>query len=88
MQHPTIRARRIKAPRIEPMTMPAIAPPLSPPLPCPAAPAVALGVLELVVVGKMLPRDVVMGNLTFEHLDSVFEFTQHESVELGELAAQ
>lgn len=70
------------------MTIPAIAPPLSPPLPRPAAPAVALGVLELVEDGKMLPRDVVTGSLTFEHLVSVLELTQQESVELGELAAQ
>jgi hypothetical protein len=68
--------------------MPAIAPPPRPLLLPPAAPAVAFGVLELVDDGKMLPREVVTGSLTFEHLVSVLEFTQHESVELGELAAQ
>lgn len=45
--------------------------------------------LVLVDEGKMLPRELVaIGSLTFEHLDSVLEFMQHESVELGELAAQ
>jgi hypothetical protein len=68
--------------------MPAIAPPPRPLLLPPGAPDVAPGVLELVEVGKMLPRDVVTGSLTLEHLVSVLEFAQHESVEFGELAAQ
>lgn len=69
--------------------MPAIAPPPSPLLLPAAAPPVELGVLELVEDGKRLPREfVATGNFTFEHLVSVFELTQHESVELGELAAQ
>jgi hypothetical protein len=68
--------------------MPAMAPPLRPLLLPPTAADVTRGVLELVEDGKMLPRDVVTGSLTLEHLASVLEFTQHESVELGELAAQ
>jgi hypothetical protein len=75
MQHPMTTARRTKAPTIEPMTIPAIAPPLSPRLlpPAVAAPLVALGVLELVDDGNMLPNDVVIGSLTLEHLVSVLE---------------
>lgn len=69
--------------------MPASAPPLRPFLLPPTAPPVGVDVLVLVDEVKMLPRELVaVGSLTFEHLASVPEFTQHESVELGELAAQ
>lgn len=70
--------------------MPASAPPLSPFFPpAAAAPPVGVDVLVLVDEVKMLPKELVtVGSLTFEHLVSVLELTQHESVELGELAAQ
>lgn len=69
--------------------MPASAPPLSPFLLPAVAPPVGVDVLVLVDEVKMLPRELVaVGSLTFEHLVSVPEFTQHESVEFGELAAQ
>lgn len=71
--------------------MPAMAPPESPepPLLAPAADGEDVAVEDVEdVLGKKGGIDVVIGNLTFSHLDSACAFTQQESVELGELAAQ
>lgn len=79
-----MRASSNMAPKIEPMTMPAIAPPDKP---CPLlllCEAVELPVAD----GKRLPMLVVNGSLTFWQRVSVLEKRQHESVAFGELAAQ
>jgi hypothetical protein len=75
---------------MEPTTMPAIAPPDNPPLfpAAGAALAVELGAPEPVEFVNILPMAVVTGSLTPAQRVSVFENTQQESVEFGELAAQ
>jgi hypothetical protein len=69
--------------------MPAIAPP-DKPLLFPAA-GTALAVEfepDVVPFVNMLPMGDEIGSLTPAHRVSVFEYRQHESVELGELAEQ
>ena len=71
--------------------MPAIAPPERPdppPLEPPAAAVLDEGGREVTVLVKRGGMEVVLGRCTFEQRDSACEFTQQESVALGELAAQ
>lgn len=89
------RARRRKAPRIDPTTIPAIWPPDKPgtwPALVVAPDEVELdGVAEevLVLVKSGCSDEVaVIARTTPEHRISVLEKTQHESVAFGELAAQ
>ena len=81
--------RRRAAPRREPTTIPAVAPPDSPELapPAPAAVVDPVGAAVVVVVNRG-GIVVVVGSLTPTQRDSTSEFTQHESVEFGELAEQ
>ena len=74
------------------MTIPAICPPVRPFLRLLLAEAVEVAEAEEVdevEVNKGCIDDVAtMGSTTPSQRDVVFEKTQHESVELGELAAQ
>lgn len=70
--------------------MPAMAPPDNPELapPAPAAVVDPVGAAVVVVVVNRGGIVVVVGNFTPTQRDSTSEFTQHESVEFGELAEQ
>ena len=89
MQAAMMSPRRRAAPNKDPMTMPAIAPPDSLEPEPPAAPPVVdpVGATVVVVVnrGGMV---VVVGSFTPTQRASTSEFTQQESVEFWELAAQ
>lgn len=80
-------ARISAAATSEPMTIPAMAPPerLDPDA---AAPEVVPVGAAAVDDGKRGGMEVVVGNSTPWHRASTLAFTQHESVELGELWAQ
>jgi len=94
MQPSISNARRRKAPRTEPITIPAIAPPDSPLLfPAFEFPAddedFDVGVEVAIIEDNGGSVDVAAtGRTTPEHIFVVFEKTQHESVALGELAEQ
>lgn len=93
---PKINNPRITAaPRTEPTTIPAISPPVNPALCDLLVVSVGLDVGEVVGVdvedeeNRGAMDDVAMtGKTTPEHLVSVFEKTQQESVAFGELDAQ
>lgn len=91
--HPiTNSASNKKAPRMEPTTMPAISPPVRPRLRLVVAAVLEVAEEEGEEVEEVNNGSIVdvatTGSTTPSHLVSVSEKTQHESVELGELAAQ
>lgn len=78
---------------MEPTTIPAIWPPLRPGraaevdgLAGDDAPGAAV-ICDVIVIGCRAD-EATIGRLTFLQIDVAFEKTQHESVALGELAAQ
>jgi hypothetical protein len=91
IQQKMTAARISAAPRIDPMTMPAMAPPESPDrdLPAPAATLlVAEGAPDEVLDGNSGGIETVGGSLTPTQRLLTFALTQHEFVELTELSAQ
>lgn len=84
----------MKAPRIEPITIPAICPPESPFLFCVLGGEVdELVAVDGVAVEVEVKRGCIVevatiGRTTLSQRDVVLEYTQQESVAFGELAAQ
>lgn len=89
MQHMMMAPRMRAAPTREPMTIPAMAPPERPEADPPAAAALDVPVGAAAEVDENRGgMDEVTGRSTPTQRDSTLEFTQHESVEFGELAPQ
>ena len=83
----------MKAPTMDPTTIPAIAPPERPLLRETGAAAGLVDGLGAVVAAAVVKATeeaeaAMTGNTMPLHLVSVLEYTQHESVALGELVAQ